>query len=258
MCEQASDAAVGYCDPIGLSPQLPHTIDPRSQRLCVNSCGGKFTNCRFIGARFTDCNFKGANFYKCDLKFARFQRCLVNVRELMAALPSEPNIRREALQNLKANAVEVGDYASQSLLVLQEIEAMKRHYKYALTGFDTYYLNKYSTFISKFEAGMRLLWLQIGGLIWGHGEKPWRILISCFTLLSVCTFVNFWSVMPRVGWDESLQGLKVVEYIIRLFLNMSPDKNFSGYMTIDYLVVVMRFVYIGLFISMLYKSISHR
>src|ERR1035437_10591495 len=46
MCEQASDAAVGYCDPIGLSPQLPHTIDPRSQRLCVDSCGGHAGNGR--------------------------------------------------------------------------------------------------------------------------------------------------------------------------------------------------------------------
>ncbi|WP_026607033.1 pentapeptide repeat-containing protein [Methylocapsa acidiphila] len=218
----------------------------------------KFTNCRFIGARFMDCNLKGANFYKCDLKFARFQRCLIDVRELMAALPSEPNIRREALQNLKANAVEVGDYASQSLLVLQEIEATKRHYKYAITGFDTYYLNKYSTFISKFEASIKLIWLEIGGLIWGHGEKPWRLLISCFMLLSIYSLVNFWSVMPRVGWGESLQGLREFEYIIRLFLDMSPDKNFSGYIIVDYLVVVMRFVYIGLFISVLYKSISHR
>ena len=42
----SSEADVGYCDPTGLSPQLPHTIDPRSQRLCVDSCGGQAGNGR--------------------------------------------------------------------------------------------------------------------------------------------------------------------------------------------------------------------
>ena len=48
MCEQASDVAVGNCDPIGLSPQLPHTIDPRSQRLCVDFRGGQAGNGREV------------------------------------------------------------------------------------------------------------------------------------------------------------------------------------------------------------------
>jgi uncharacterized protein YjbI with pentapeptide repeats len=92
----------------------------------------KFTNCRFDGARFVDCNFKSANFYKCDLKFVQFQRCLLEVEDLIASLPSEPNIRREALQNLRANAAAVGDYGSQGPLILQEVEATKRHYHYGL------------------------------------------------------------------------------------------------------------------------------
>jgi len=39
---------------------------------------------------------------------------------------------------------------------------------------------------------------------------------------------------------------------------MEPDKKFGGFVSIDYAVVIMRYVYIGLFISILYKSISHR
>jgi len=145
----------------------------------------KFTNCRFVGARFTECTFRGASFYRCDLKFVNFERCLIDVRELVASLPSEPNIRREALQNLRANASEVGDYAAEGLLVLQEIEATKRHYSYVLRGFDSYYRTKYSSILSKFKAGVKLAWLQIGGHIWGHGEKPWRLLLSCLVILNV-------------------------------------------------------------------------
>lgn len=218
----------------------------------------KFTNCRFDGARFIDCNFKNANFYRCDLKFAHFQRCLVDVRELVASLPSEPNIRREGLQNLKANAIEVGDHASVGLLVLQEIEATKRHYSYALRGFDSYYRKKYPTFISKVRAGAKLWWLQLEGLIWGHGEKPWRLLFSCLVILAGFALLNFWSVMPRTGWNESHGGLDIIKYVFRLFLGMSTDQTFGGFVAIDYSVMIMRYVYIGLFISVLYKSISHR
>src|SRR3546814_728743 len=109
----------------------------------------KSTNCRFDGARFSDCNFKSADFYKCDLKFVHFQRCLVDVKGLVASLPSEPSIRREALQNLRANAVEVGDYSSQSFLILQQVEATRRHHSYALRGYDSYYQKKYSSIFSK-------------------------------------------------------------------------------------------------------------
>jgi Pentapeptide repeats (9 copies) len=218
----------------------------------------KFTRCRFDGARFSDCNFKNASFYECDLQFAQFQRCLLDVTDLIPSLPAEPNIRREALQNLRANAISVGDYASQRVLILQEIEATKRHYTYALRGYDSYYKNKYSTTLSKFNAGAKLAWLNISGLVWGHGEKPGRLLLSAIFLLCALALINFWSVMPRIGWIESHQGIKPLEYIIQLFLNLSPDQRFQGYVVIDYCVVVMRYVYIGLFISILYKSISHR
>jgi hypothetical protein len=218
----------------------------------------KFTNCRFTGARFTNCNFKSANFYKCDLKFVLFQRCHLELDDLIASLPAEPNIRKEALQNLRANATEIGDYASQSSLVLQEIEATKRHYSYALRGYDSYYRNKYPGPLSKLKAAARLAWLYIGGAIWGHGEKPSRLLISSIVLLCLLTLINFWNVMPKVGWIESNAGLRPLEYVVQLFLDMNPEAKFRGYLMVDYLIVVMRYVYIGLFVAVLYKSISHR
>lgn len=218
----------------------------------------KFTNCRFDGARFTDCNLKHARFYACDLKFVQFRRCLLDLDEVIASLPAEPNIRREALQNLRANAVEIGDYASQTRLVLQEVAATKRHYSYALNGYDSYYRNKYSGILSKIRAAAKLAGLHISGLIWGHGEKAGRLVISCSALICTLAFINFWNVMPRVGWNESGGGWNVLKYVVQLFLDMSADTKFKGFDIIDYAVVLMRYVYIGLFISILYKAISHR
>ncbi|QND44641.1 pentapeptide repeat-containing protein (plasmid) [Rhizobium lusitanum] len=217
-----------------------------------------FRNCRFVGAKFFDCNFKSANFYKCDFKFALFHKCLLEVPEILATLPAEPNIRREALQNLKANATETGDFASLGLLTLQEIDAARRHFSYALRGYDTYYKNKYSSFFAKARAGGNLFGLWLGGVIWGHGERPWRLLTSCFVTLCALALLNFWSVMPRIGWEQAERGAKSFEYIIRLFLDLFPDQKFAGFVFVDYIVVLMRYIYIGLFISVLYKSISRR
>jgi len=218
----------------------------------------RFVNCMFDGVRFDDCNFKSANFYGCELQYAHFHKSLVEVREIVASLPAAPNIRRESLQNLKANAIEVGDHDSIGYLVLQEISATERHYSYAMCAFDTYYRNKYSTLWAKVEAGMKLLGLKISGLVWGHGEKPWRLLISCLAILVLLGFVNFWSVMPRIGWNDTHRGVDVIVYVFRRFLDVSPDGTFKGFEFVDVVAVIMRYVYIGLFISVLYKSISHR
>jgi hypothetical protein len=182
----------------------------------------------------------------------------VDLEELVAALPPEPNLRREALQNLRANAVEMGDYASQTRLILQEMKSAKLHYSYAVRGYSSYYKKKYAGVFPKVRAGLLLAGLHISDLVWGHGEKPTRLLWSCIVFLCALTFINFWAVMPKVGWADSQAGLKPLEYVVRLFLDMSTNDKFQGYMAIDYLAVVMRYVYIGLFISVLYKSISHR
>jgi hypothetical protein len=112
--------------------------------------------------------------------------------------------------------------------------------------------------LPKLEAAFKLAWINIGGLVWGHGEKPFRLLLSAVFFLLVLSAANFWSVMPRVGWVESGSGLKLTEYVVQLFLDMSPNLQFRGFEIVDYLTVLLRYVYIGLFISVLYKSISHR
>ncbi|ANM14025.1 MULTISPECIES: pentapeptide repeat-containing protein [unclassified Rhizobium] len=217
-----------------------------------------FRNCRFSGTKFFDCNFKSANFYKCDFSFARFSTCLIDTAEIIASLPDQPNIRRESLQNLKANAVEAGDFASLGLLTLQEIEAAQRHYRYALRGYDSYYRNKYPNMLSKVRACANLVGLWLGGLIWGHGERPWRLASSCFVILCFLALVNFWSLLPRVTWSETDKGLASLDYVFRLFLDLNPNPTFAGFTAVDFAIVAMRYIYIGLFISVLYKSISHR
>jgi len=218
----------------------------------------RFENCTFTGCRFHEVNFKNASFYNCNLKFAKFYRCELEAERIVVALPFEPNIRRESLHNLMANVRDIGDYASLRLLVLQEIAATKDHYWRALRGADSYYQQKYGSAISKLSAGWTLVRLYVSGFIWGNGERPGNILTSGLTILLALTLIDFWSVMPRIGWSQSVGGLRVLQYTTSLFLGIPVDHDFKGFLIVDYVIAAMRYVYVGLYVAVLYKKIARR
>ncbi|WP_294338915.1 pentapeptide repeat-containing protein [uncultured Sphingomonas sp.] len=220
--------------------------------------GVKFENCRFVGCRFTDSNLRGVSFHICDFKYATFQRTLIETKEMLAVLPLEPNLRRDSLQNLRANAAEIGDYASQRLFVLAEVEAHRDHLTRALRGSEDYYRRKYPGVLDKLGAFTALTRLRIGGAIWGHGERPFRMLVSATVLLVALTLVNFLAVLPRVIWADTHSGTEVLRYSIDMLLDANPQAKFRGFLLVDYALIAMRYVYIGLFISVLSKSMSHR
>lgn len=157
--------------------------------------GARFENCRFVGCRFADSNLRGAAFHVCDFRYANFQRTLLEPREMLAVLPLEPNLRRDSLQNLRANAAEIGDFASQRLFVLAEVEAHRDHLTRALRGSEDYYRRKYPGVLDKLRAFAGLTKLRIGGAVWGHGERPFRMLGSAAVLVVALTLVNFLSTL---------------------------------------------------------------
>lgn len=217
-----------------------------------------FSNCRFEGARFVDCNLRGARFIQSSVGYVVFTRCLLDPKDVISSLPPYPNVRRESLRNLKANAMEIGDYSNIRLIVLKELEATKLHLKYVVTGFDSHYQKKYGLLRQRFGAGLQYFGLKVDQLIWGHGERPWQLLVSAGLVLAALTLLNFWSVLPRVEWGKTDNGLEIFRYVIHMFLGMEVDKTFQGFSSVDYALVIMRYVYIGLFVSVLYKSVSHR
>ncbi len=218
----------------------------------------KFINCKFIGSKFYECNFHQATLLNCSLNFSKFYRCELEIKEILASLPMEPNIRQQALKTLKVNAIETGDHASIRLIVLDEIETTKIHNWRALVGADSYYKNKYSDITSKIQAGWSWLWLNFSGFIWGNGERPIQILISGISILSVLTLVNFWAILPEKSWTQTENGWLIFKYTVSLFFDAFPDESFRGFLIIDYMICAMRYVYVGLFISVLYKTFSHR
>lgn len=217
-----------------------------------------FENCKFTGCRFYDSNLRGATFYGSDFRYATFHRTLLEPLELLASLPLEANLRRECLQNLRANAVEIGDFKSQRTFVLAEIQATADHLSRAIRGSDGYYRQKYGTFSHRFSAALQLFGLKLSSLVWGNGERPSRIIFSAIGIVLLLSLINFWAVIPRVGWSATDSGLGILRYSVDVLLDAQANSNLRGFVAIDYMLILMRYVYIGLFISVLYKTISHR
>jgi hypothetical protein len=217
-----------------------------------------FKNCKFTGVRFIDCNFRSATFLICDLSYVDFSRTLIDAREVVASLPEAPNQRRDALQNLRANANAIGDYEASSMLTLQEVAAATEHHRRALLGADSYYRQKYTGFWSKLRSAGHLARYTVSGIVWGHGEKPANIIFSLVGLLLALSLINFWAVLPHQTWAETSYGGEIVRYVLELFLDLAPKQEFRGFRWVDYAVALSRYIYVGIFVSILFKSISHR
>ena len=193
------------------------------------------------------------------MAYADFERSVVEAREIVASLPEAPNQRRDALQNLRANAQAIGDYGSLGMLTLQEVAAAKEHHRRALFGIGSYYrLPKYTTFWPRLKSAGQLVRYTISGFVWGHGERPLNTLLSLAFFLLALSFINFWAVLDHQSWSATGYGVEIVRYDAELFLDLQPNSAFGGFLWVDYAVATTRYVYVGIFVSILFKSISNR
>ena len=255
----------------GIDFRNQHFVDLNAHKAEFSSCdfsysifergyfrGSKFEGCNFTGARFYDSHLIGATYNQCDLSYAKFHRTLLEPLEIIATLPSQPNLRRDVLQNLRINSVETGDYDAQRSFVLEEILAKEDHYSRAFRGTDNYYRQKYNTVIDRALSGLQWLSLRFSGFLWGHGERPFKILASASLFLLGLTLLNFWHVLGHMYFKDTGWGIQILRYCFEVFLDISPNKKFHGFLFVNYLLVIMRYIYIGLFISVLFKRVCHR
>lgn len=162
------------------------------------------------------------------------------------------------MQNLRANAASLGEVEPQKTFVLEEIKAQEDHFLRAIRGSDSYYKKKFGTIQDKIRPLISFAGLKVGGFVWGHGERSGRIFISAFIFIFALSFLNFWAVLPRMTWAQAGYGLNIFKYCMDLFIDYNPDPKFKGFVFVDYTLMFMRYVYIGLFVSVLFKGISHR
>ncbi|MGO7793022.1 pentapeptide repeat-containing protein [Rhizobium ruizarguesonis] len=222
----------------------------------------EFRACNFTGTRFVDCNFRNATFADCNFSYSDFTGCRIETDEVLRNLPDWPNVRRELLQILRKNALSIGDVAAGRAFVIAELAAKKEHLRRAWKQEESYYRKKYGGFRKQsLVLGKRIgLWLD--GFLWGHGEKLWKLPIAAIAILAV------FSAVSSATWASSLVDPSVSQlmimfksfmiYYISLFLDAPYRDNLPHIVAFDWMVVIFRYVGLGILVSGLFRWLSHR
>ena len=215
-----------------------------------NNC--TFLNCKFIGTRFKlsiikDCEFRG-----CSFEYAQFWQTELSgnsIQYILRNLPDWQNVRRKLCRNLRTNAETLNDKDSVGKILKEEILSSKEHYMGALYGTSEYYQRKWPSFFSKISVIKEIGWIYLLGMLWGHGEKPWRILINVFILLIISgTFVS-WSNNEAFCLDSFFDSFCLS---LRYFLGLGASEAEESLSVPNFwqiFLVVCRYVFIGLFLS---------
>lgn len=221
-----------------------------------------FNKCMFIGCRITETNFRETRFTQCDFRYTIFDRCLLPVKELISNLPQWPNVRRELIQNLRANVRAVGDFNADHLLLQYELEAERDHWRKARKQEESYYQKKYGSLRDQLRSRFNSAILACDAWFWGHGFSFLRlttstvatllILISALFLDSYCcsdtkTLAQIWNDL-RMSASQTLSL-----YIDLPDVNTDLVKQHWWFSTI---VVMLRYVSLGLFITCFYRRLA--
>lgn len=218
-----------------------------------------FENCQFTGCRFESCNFRGATFSQCDFKYASFDRTVVPPRELVVSAPEWPNVRRELMQVLRANAESLGDIDAVRAFIREEMKARREHLRRARDLQEEYYIKKYSSLGPWIKVRWQsfLLWLDRNLL--GYGEHIGRAVIGSVTLLVIVAVAQF---SVTIDMDGSLGAALShlwgsLRYVVFLLLDV-PDTATREPYYLAVIVVCLRYFLIGLLVAALFRALSHR
>lgn len=222
-----------------------------------------FENCKFIGARFTDCNLRNARFSPSDFRYAQFRGTHINPNEVLSNLPEWENVRRELMMSHRKNAEGIGDMSAVKKYIRAELEAEREHYRKAWEGKEGYYSQKYRGVGVKADILQKRVFLFLDWFVWGHGEYPLQLLKSIAIALVVSAVVTVLSdrsawasatvaQLSDFAWDAFLA-------VLLLFLGVpqtSSAPQIPAWLTV--VVVLMRYIAFGLFVSMLFRRLSRR
>lgn len=222
----------------------------------------KFIDCKFIGACFYDCNFRHAELHNCDFKYANFQHTLIPASEIIANLPEWPNVKRELLQSHRSNAQSLGDNDAAQIYIREEMAALREHYRRAREKKEAYYAAKYKGINKWLEVRWRSFTLWLGWITWGYGEYPLILLrfavlslIALGIIVTLQTSAFFQGMMlPQIGiaaWEGS-------KSTIFIFLGVPSAELLSVHWILSIIIVLLRYVLLGLFISVIFRRFSKR
>lgn len=208
-----------------------------------------FRNCDFTGANISQTNFQGADFIGCTFNYTNFQGTQIGIAPLRKNLPGWENIKLQLAKNLRMNYASIGDYNGVNFAIRVELEATMEHLKKAAFSREAYYRGKkeYSG-VGRIWYILKFVWFWLLDKLWGNGEKPVRMLVSIPLLLLVIAFIC--NVVLGQSFGTSVKETSTVFFI-------GGASNMLGIYASS-VISVLRYVVMGLFVSILVRRLSRR
>lgn len=218
-----------------------------------------FINCKFIGCRFESCNFRAAKFFQCDFKYSSFRETIVPIKEIIASAPTWPNVRRDLMQILRANAESQGDMEGARAYIREEMKSRREHLRRARCCEEEYYIRKYSDWDSWLRVRWESLLLWLDRNLLGYGEHIGRAIAGTCALLFLVAIIQ-WLINIDSGasiGSALSQFWDALVYISYLLIDMPEIVARKPYI-IAVIVVILRYFIIGLLVAALFRALSHR
>lgn len=219
----------------------------------------KFENCKFTGAKFYDSNLRGSSFSNCEFQYSYFKGTDIPCKEMLINLSSWPNVNRDWLRRLRINYEGLGDVASVKACVRQEMLASREHLRKAREAKEGYYAKSYKGFRAQLLVRLESLTTFLDWHLWGHGERPHKLFVTvCAIVLLSATyhFFRYYQLEAALAWGDIVKSffysLRDVTYS---FIGVGQASVPDG---MNAILSLIRYIALGLFISVLYKSIARR
>jgi hypothetical protein len=188
----------------------------------INFVRCSFTNCYFrqaefrstgfINCTFTDCIFDDASFIDTRLHYSEFRNCRISFIQLHGCLLAHPeNIRRDLARSLMTNAANRGLSDDARAFLLLQLSASERFYRLkALPEPNDWYDRHYPGLTNRLDGLGRWLWLLFNRWVWGHGEQPWRVLLSSLVVIVAFALLLY---IPGFGVSNLSGGFGIADHL---------------------------------------------
>lgn len=211
-----------------------------------------FENCDFTGAKFLSTNLHGSKFRNCKFDYATFERTLIDRSVLADNSPLHENLRMRFARSLRMNYQQIGDAPSANFAIQVELRATEVHLLRSWLSSDDYYRKKYFG-PDRFFQFVSWSAFKLLDFIWGNGEKISSLLRSVAIVLMGILFFEIYLAPTRM---TSAELWATVIDAPQVFLGIKkPNHIPEGWLS---LITIIRFIALGLFMTILVKRFNRR
>lgn len=215
-----------------------------------------FDNCSFVNCYFYNCDFSKSSFSNCDFRYSMFKGTLVNA-DIFNTAPRENNLLMKFSNNLRINYRDLGDKSGEDLAIQYELQANEDYLYDSWNSDNHYYRKKYQGF-ERFKKLIEWCGFKLNKFIWGNGESFNRLMLS-----TLITLISLGVISSLIG-NDSWSAKKLFSIILGVFsyfvggLDNSEATCIIQNEIIKHIIIILRAVFFGLFVSILIKKYSKR